>query len=345
MRPSSRLVSALLPTVLLTAFTAACGDVFTAAPDDASPDQQGCCDPGDSAPGNDTGNPQPDSGQPNVDSGSPDSGTDTDSSTTTDSGSPDSGCGSCDSGLLDTGTDSGSPDTGTDSGVDSGVDSGTDSGVEAGSEGGVDAGLDAPVDAPSDAPVDAPSDSGSDADGGCVSLTTTCAGDQPLICQSGAWVTNGGVCDYACNAGACLCNDPYGDGGTGRFKPQLGGSLLDTSTGLTWYTTVATSKQSYSSAVSDCMAYSARLPHLSELQAILAEQPSNLFCSSFDGDSQFQSLFSMLADYYWTDSPPSGHPLDKAAVNFKTGDVCDAYLAPCASSPYFSNLYTICVSP
>lgn len=340
MRPSTRLVSALLPSVLGAALAGCVGDAFTSigppdGGDDGSPDQA-CC-PVDSSPGTDTGTPQPDSGDP--DSGSPDTGTGTDSGMA-DGGTPDSGadsgCVSCDSGV-DTGTDSGSPDAGT------------DSGLEAGSEGGVDAGLDAPVDAPSDAPMDAPSDSpsdsGGDADGGCVNLTTTCAGLQPLICQSGSWVTNGGACDYACNAGACLCNDPYGDGGTGRFKPQLGGSLLDTSTGLTWYTTVATSKQSYSSAESDCMAYSARLPHLSELQAILAEQPSNLFCSSFDADSQFQSLFSMLADYYWTDSPPSGHPLDKAAVNFKTGDVCDAYLAPCASAPYFSNLYTICVSP
>ncbi len=317
------------------------GDTFSSGPtDDAGPDASpGCC-PADGSSqvdgGADTGNPdpKPDGG---VDSGMTDGGTD--ASPDPDSGTDaDAGCGNCDGGIdsgTDTGTDSGSVDSGTDSG-DS--EAGTDSGS-------TDAGLDAPADAPTDSGGDA-SDAGS-----CVNLTTTCAGDVPMICQSGVWVPNGGACDYACNAGACLCNDPYStDGGTGRFKPVVGGALYDEVTGLTWYTTTssATTYVLNSTAATDCKIYGARLPHLSELQAILAEQPTDTFCLPFDADSQFVTLFSMAAGWYWTDTPPLGHPLDQSAVCFHDGSVGDPDIgvpACTGSPPPAQKAYTICVSP
>lgn len=352
MRPTT----VLLSTLALTALAGCFGTPFTTSTEDpdsgTTPD---CCGQGDTGSGHDAGKPDPDAGRPDPDSGNP--GTGHDSGTPTDAGSekdsstppPDSGCMSCgtdsgspmpDSGTPDSGmsmpdsgmgTDSGTPDSGmADSGMadsgapDSGMgmDSGTDSG------GGMDAGTDAAPEA-----------------GPCVDLTTTCAGMQPLICQAGSWVTNGGPCDYACNAGACLCNDPVGDGG-GRFKPIVGGGLEDTKTGETWYATIAlaTSLQSFSEAQSDCAAYGARVPHLSELSGILAEQPSNGFCPAFDADSQFAALFSMKADWYWTDTAPPGRPLDQTAVNFQTGNTTDVQL-DLGGAPYHGSVYVMCISP
>jgi hypothetical protein len=317
------------------------GDTFTSGPaDDAGPEASpGCCPADGSSPGddggNDSGNSKPDGGMPDPDSGSADGGID---ASDPDSGpDADAGCmPNCDGGSdADTGTDGGIESGSTDSGVDSGLDSGsTDSGVM-------------------DSGTDAPSDSGGDAAdaGPCVDLTTTCAGDVPMICQAGVWVTNGGACDYACNAGACLCNDPYStDGGTGRFKPVVGGALYDEVTGLTWYTTTAaaTTYALNSTAVNDCKLYGARLPHLSELQAILAEQPTDTFCSPFNADSQFVTLFSMVAGWYWTDTPPLGHPLDQSAVCFHDGSVGDPDMgvpACTGSPPPIDKAYTLCVSP
>ena len=340
MRPSFKLVSAFLPSALLLAYASGCGSAFTSAPgggDDAGPDTGCNCGSGDTG-GNDGNAPNTDSGKPDVDSGAPDPDS---GKPDVDSGSPpDSGCGGCDSGTPDTGTDSGT-DTGTDSGMmtDSGTDSGmmTDSGTDSGmtDSGGGDA-----------------SDGGTDAAdaGPCVDLTTTCAGNQPLICQAGSWVTNGGLCGYGCSAGACQCNDPYSvDGGTGRFKPVFGGGLEDMSTGLTWYTTaaIADKQQGYSAAVTDCTTLGARVPHESELIAVIAQQATNVFCSPQDMDSQFFSLFSLENSWYWTDTPPLGFPTHEDVVNVSDGKVEDGdnVLSPPLPMLIPNTAFTICVSP
>jgi hypothetical protein len=322
---------------LIAAFDAGCvGDAFTYAipPADAGNDQGNCCPgcPPCGTPDPDSSTPAPDGGSPDTGMSNPDTGSPgTDSGT--DSGDPpDSGCTVCPDAGMDSGSmDSGSMDSGTDSGsMDSGTDSGVDAGLDGSSEGGLDGGGDA-------------------GDAGCVSLTTTCAGNQPLICQSGSWVTNGGLCDYACNSGACLCNDPYvADGGTGRFKPVFGG-LEDTSTSETWYTSSfwATTAAYEPNAQTFCTAKGARLPHESELMAIIAQQDNNVFCSgsSFDADSQFQSTFSMTGDWYWTDTAPSGWPTHHECVHFGLGKIGDADGVCSPLPPAPDKCYTLCVSP
>jgi hypothetical protein len=123
---------------------------------------------------------------------------------------------------------------------------------------------------------------------------------------------------------------------------------MDHLTGATWYTTAAVADHyvGFDEAQMICEEYNARLPHLSEVLAVIAQQSSDVFCPDFDADSQFQSSFEMVPGWYWTDTPPSGHPLDQQAVCWANGSVCDIY-STCLGcpAPPVGESYTICISP
>lgn len=337
----------ILVSALATLVLAGCGGTpFSEAPG-ADPAQQGQTDAGQDAGSQPA--TQADTGSPNQgdDAGTPgDPGDDAAPPPANDAGSPDTGSAVDDAG---TGTpieagptpepDSGSPDSGAVADSGTAPDSGSSTPQPDASS--PDSGGSTPDAGTSPDSGSSEPDSGSDDDASepplCTNSATTCSGNQPMTCQNGAWVANGGLCNYGCNAGACLCNDPAEDGG-GRFEEEDGHQVLDTSTGETWIA-APTTHLFWTDASAACASLGARLPMLSELQNILAEQPQNLSCSSFDADSQFQSGYGlgMTATWYWTETT--------MAVNFATGTVEGPEPIDPSGGDTSPSLGTVCITP
>lgn len=263
--------------------------------------------------GGDTGAPETDPGldaaPDTADGGMPDTGSDTAHPTETgvdaDAGdthvAPDTGAADSGSEVGDTGT---SPEVGGDTGM-------TDTGPEVGTT--------------------------------CVPKDVQCTGDQPLACNlAGTWTTNGGKCGYGCSTGVCSCTAP-----AGRFKDGPAGVTIDTKTGLSWFTDV----KDYSGGVlvplsSDnltvtCQSLGMRLPTAAELQTLLAQQETDVFCTGgMDIDPGFTTKQGLKPGYYWTSDHPAGHPTNYMLVNLTNG----TSVAAGTSGTGYSN-YFLCVSP
>ncbi len=127
--------------------------------------------------------------------------------------------------------------------------------------------------------VDAAPDSAPEA--GCpFEGVVDCLGNQPVICQSGKWADNGGLCNYGCNLGTCSCGAPTGRFNHYYFEGNIGqGRSLDNVTGLTWGLAAG---GTYTVAQGVCQSKGFRLPTRVELNAVLGQTYPALSCMDKD---------------------------------------------------------------
>jgi hypothetical protein len=141
-------------------------------------------------------------------------------------------CTACHDAAPEAASEAGTPDGGNEASASEG---GT-------GEGGVDEGGVPEAGAPeAGAPEGGPEAGGQDAapEAGCTTGALSCNGNQPVVCQGGTFVNNGGVCGYGCNAATGLCDCSAGS----RFTQSAcdGGAcsggiyVTDAQTGLTWF--------------------------------------------------------------------------------------------------------------
>jgi len=99
------------------------------------------------------------------------------------------------------------------------------------------------------------------------------------------------------------------------------GTIQDTKTNLLWLVVPGTADTTFTnlaSAQALCVPNNMTLPSVGELQGILAEMPSNVFCSpGIDIDTTFQQMFGLHADWYLSNTQfDAGHITE---VNLQTG--------------------------
>jgi hypothetical protein len=278
--------------------------------------------------------------------------------TGTDTGASEAG----DTGTIDSAPEAG--DTGSDTGASEAGDTGTDTGAsEVGDTGVADSAPEAGDTGTDTGMVDSGvvADSGDSGDSGppCTEWTRRCVGMQLEQCvstsdggtsdsgtSSTAWVTIGGLCNYACldatstKRATCACDAPLGRFSTvADTKSPDGYAIKDTKTGLTWADSDI--KASLSGISLACASYGKggwRVPTKAEWEAILGQVTgpvpyttnyAQVSCYGPDAPPVFKfpvTTTSPLTQYWSSDSTPTGTPL-----------VIDIYYGEWVTAPASSN--------